>query len=146
MVSSRRRLNVSSIKILFHCSFNLFLCFTNTVTSFEKCDPCPDSAKCVPAIQCPAHLNMKKQPQMCDLPGSGRTHGLCCTTKQNHTSKDFFKKHEKFRSNNAHLVNDVFHDAKMEFKTMIHRERNRKLIGTESKISQPDHFHQMVFG
>lgn len=120
--------------------------FYHTVTSFQKCDPCPTNIECVPAIQCPAHIRMTKQPQLCDLPGSGTTHGLCCTTRQNHTSKDFFKKHEKLRSNDANLVDNVLRDAKMEFKMMIHKERNHRPVFVENRIVEPDHFHQMVFG
>lgn len=89
---------------------------------------------------------MSKQPQLCDLPGSGRTHGLCCTSKQNHTTKDFFIKHSKLRSNDDDLVHDVFRDAKMEFKMMTHREENHKPIEISSSVNHPGDFHQMVFG
>lgn len=88
-------------------------------------------------------------PQLCDLPGKGKTHGLCCTTKQNHTTKDFFKKHSKMRANNNHqLVNNVVHDAKMEFKVAMHKEKNHKPTARNREIGiiEPDFFHQMVFG
>lgn len=54
---------------------------------FKKCDPCPIGVHCVPHIQCPAHVTMKKieRPQTCELKGG--SHGLCCTTGQNHSSK-----------------------------------------------------------
>lgn len=47
---------------------------------FKKCDPCPNDIKCVPTIQCPAHVRMNdsNKPQICDLPHGG--HGFCCTT------------------------------------------------------------------
>lgn len=82
---------------------------------------------------------------MCDLPGSGNTHGLCCTTKQSHVSKDFAKKHQKLRSKTSNLVKDSLRNAKMEFKMMMHKERNHKVMG-KSRDFDPDHFHQMVFG
>lgn len=125
-------------------SFVIFFSFV-AVTSFQKCDPCPKGVKCVPAIQCPAHLKMSKSPQMCDLPGAGSTHGLCCTTKQSHVAKDFSKTHGKFRSKNANLVKDSLRNAKMEFKMMMHKERNHKAMGRARDFG-PDHFHQMVFG
>lgn len=57
----------------------------------KKCDPCPTGIKCVPHIQCPAHLKMDKKmrPQVCEL--NGGKHGLCCTSGQNHTGKAFEK-------------------------------------------------------
>ncbi|CRK86945.1 CLUMA_CG000762, isoform A [Clunio marinus] len=113
-------------------------------TSFEKCDPCPSIAKCVPAIQCPAHLHMSTKPQMCDLPGNGKVHGLCCTTKQNHTANNF-KKHAKLRSND--VLDHVVQDAKMEFKMLKNRERAHETFEEEGNgITEPDFFHQMVFG
>lgn len=120
----------------------------NKVTSFQKCEPCPKTAKCVPAIQCPAHLRMSKLPQLCDLPGKGNTHGLCCTTKQSHTTKDFFKKHSKMRASSNKLVDIVAHDAKMEFKMAMHKEKNHlpRARSRDNGITEPDFFHQMVFG
>lgn len=131
-----------------HSIVSHFSFVPNTVTSFQKCDPCPKNAKCVPAIQCPAHLRMTKKPQQCDLPGNGKTHGLCCTTKQNHTANDFFKNHVKMRSYDHNLVSNVVRDAKMEFKMTMHKERNHKPVARsrENGITQPDFFHQMVFG
>lgn len=120
--------------------------FINTVTSFSKCDPCPKQAKCVPAIQCPAHLRMSKKPQLCDLPGSKRTHGLCCFTKQNHTSKDFFKK-GKPRANEKNVLENLSKDAKAKFRSMMSREWNQvsPRVKAENMV-EPDFFHQMVFG
>lgn len=120
------------------------------VTSFQKCGSCPKSEACVPAIQCVAHLKMSKQPQMCDLPGNSGTHGLCCSTKQNHTSSDF-KKTLKLRSNDKHLKNDVIHEAKMEFKIAMHNEEHHRSSQespptSRSNLIEPDFFHQFVFG
>ncbi|GAB0100154.1 Chorion peroxidase [Sergentomyia squamirostris] len=49
-------------------------------------EPCSPGIRCVPPIQCPAHVNLntEEKPKPCELPGSG--HGLCCTTGQNHTA------------------------------------------------------------
>lgn len=92
-------------------------------------------------------MHMSKQPQLCDLPGKGKVHGMCCTTKQNHTSNDYFKQHGKSRSgSDSHLVNNVLREAKMEFKMMMHKERNHKATERKSRLIEPDHFHQMVFG
>lgn len=89
---------------------------------------------------------MSKQPQLCDLPGNRKTHGLCCFTKQNHTSKDFFKNHGKLRVSDRHMVESVIRDAKMEFKAMMRSEKNHKLLGATGRSFHPDFFHQMVFG
>ncbi|EDW32662.1 GL18268 [Drosophila persimilis] len=60
---------------------------TSTVTSglLKKCLPCT-GVKCVPQIQCPAHVRMKshEKPQICDLPAG--KFGYCCQTGQNHTA------------------------------------------------------------
>ena len=89
---------------------------------------------------------MSKQPQLCDLPGNSKTHGLCCNTKQNHTSKDFFKKGGKLRSSDQHMVNNVVRDAKAEFRTMMNSERNNRMLDKTENTFEPDFFHQMVFG
>lgn len=54
---------------------------------FKKCDPCALGIRCVPAIQCPAHVRMGTlgKPQICDLPHGG--HGYCCTTGRNFTNR-----------------------------------------------------------
>jgi hypothetical protein len=82
---------------------------------------------------------------MCDLPGNGKTHGLCCTTNQNHTSKEFLTKNVKHRANSQQTVNAAIKDAKMEFKMMMHKERNH-MERAQPAIIEPDFFHQMVFG
>jgi peroxidase len=92
---------------------------------------------------------MSKQPQMCDLPGNSGTHGLCCSTKQNHTTSDFKK--SKLRSSNSHMLNDVIHEAKMEFKIAMHVEEHHRpspssRVANEPNLIQPDFFHQLVFG
>lgn len=55
---------------------------------FAKFDPCPGAIKCVPPIQCPAHIQMVEgsKPQPCELP-DGSSHGLCCTTGYNHSGE-----------------------------------------------------------
>lgn len=50
---------------------------------------CPKGIECVPAIRCPAHLNMldSERPVVCSLNGIPR--GLCCKTGQNHTTDGY---------------------------------------------------------
>lgn len=77
---------------------------------FKKCDPCPKGVRCVPSIECPAHVRMKpnEKPQICDLPHGG--HGYCCTSGRNHTKSD----HRKWRqilyryNENALFSNIIF--------------------------------------
>ncbi|KAH8248259.1 hypothetical protein KR038_009704 [Drosophila bunnanda] len=56
-----------------------------TSALLKKCSPCV-GVKCVPKIQCPAHVRMEshEKPQICDLP-AGKL-GYCCQTGQNHTA------------------------------------------------------------
>jgi hypothetical protein len=100
----------------------------------------------VPAIQCPAHLRSPKKHQLCDLPGNGKTHGLCCTTKQNHTtSEEQNKKMPSLRESE----NEIFHEATHEFDSIMHEQVNQKQVpqkGDDFHGSEPDFFHQMVFG
>jgi hypothetical protein len=87
---------------------------------------------------------MSKQPQLCDLPGKGKTHGLCCFTKQNHTSKDFFSKHGKLRTSDRHIMDSVIREAKVELKML--RNSEKKAAAVTGRSFEPDFFHQMVFG
>lgn len=145
MASFHRKSNVSDHFQISHC-LQLIVLFS-TVTSFQKCEPCSSEAKCVPAIQCPAHIRMTKQPPLCDLPGNSNTHGLCCTTNQNHTSNDFSKSHTKSRSGTAsHVITDAMREAKMEYRMMMHKERNHKSFERSGRLINPGHFHQQVFG
>lgn len=89
---------------------------------------------------------MSKQPQLCDLPGNGKTHGLCCTSKQDHVSADFVKTHGMLRSKDGIHMEDMFREASMEFKMMLNREKIHRPVILDRRITGPDHFHQMVFG
>lgn len=78
-----RRHNRFPIEIL---NFFLLSFCTLPVNSnfFKKCDPCPTGIRCVPALQCPAHVRSPHhKPQLCDLPHGG--HGYCCTSGRNFT-------------------------------------------------------------
>jgi hypothetical protein len=104
----------------------------------------------VPAIQCPAHLRMSKTPQLCDLPGSDlhKTHGLCCTSKQNHTANDMKKlTTSNLRSSEG---NEIFHEATHEFDAIMHDQVHQPKPSpqkvTDFRPTEPDFFHQMVFG
>lgn len=57
---------------------------------FVKYAACPKSVKCVPPIQCPAHVQMDAadKPQPCELP-DGASHGFCCTTGFNHSGESW---------------------------------------------------------
>lgn len=112
------------------------------VTSFGKCEKCSKDAKCVPPIQCPAHRKMSNAPQLCDLPGGGTNHGLCCTSGQNHTTQDFFNS-KKPRAGPARtgLLKEIFHDARTKFKSIM---RNANNFAVDR--GQPDFFHHAMFG
>lgn len=70
----------TDVNDFFFIQFPRFLRLTVNQNFFQKCEPCPKGIKCVPTIQCPAHVRMKgpSKPQICDLPHGG--HGFCCTT------------------------------------------------------------------
>lgn len=115
----------------------------STPQILEKCDPCPMNIKCVPHIQCPAHVAMKhnQQPQMCELPGG--THGLCCTTGQNHTNKLHFSK-ERFANLNIipEVMNKLVDEARSAFSSLLRQERSYSPL---NQPGQPEHIHNMVF-
>jgi len=128
-------------------------CHQHPVSTFEKFDRCPKHATCVPPIQCPAYLRMSHHPQLCSLPGVAKGHGLCCTTKQNHTTKNFFKKNLKSRTNERHMLDHVLHDAQQEFQMVMHQEAQHKQQATAKSLATersfllpPDFFHHLVFG
>lgn len=58
---------------------------------------CPSDIKCVPPIQCPAHLKMidSERPVVCSLYGDYK--GFCCLTGQNHTTESYVKELESKR-------------------------------------------------
>lgn len=97
---------------------------------------------------------MSKQPQMCDLPGGTGTHGLCCSTKQNHTTSDFFKNRKSSRASaiSKNLMSDVINEAQMEFKIAMHNEKHHRKSSKEPQptartfLIQPDFFHHLIFG
>lgn len=94
----------------------------------------------MPPVQCPAHLKMSHPPQLCDLPGGGSNHGLCCTSGQNHTTKDFF--HPKgSRIGSAGLLKEIFHEARIKLRSMMHNKND-----FFSGRGQPDFFHHAMFG
>lgn len=91
---------------------------------------------------------------MCDLPGGEGTHGLCCSSKQNHTTSDFFKNRK--RSNHArsrHVMDEVIQEAEIEFKVTMHNEKHHRMANKKTEnpserhfLVQPDFFHHLIFG
>lgn len=108
----------------------------------KKCDPCPKDIKCVPHIQCPAHVVMKShKPQLCELPGG--THGLCCTTGQKHTNKLHFSKERIANLNNIpEVINKLVDEARLTFASLLKQERKYLPL---NQPGQPEFIHNMVF-
>lgn len=109
----------------------------------EKCKPCPNGIKCVPYVQCPAHVTMKndKHPQMCALKDG--THGLCCTTGQKHIDTKHtgsFRDSENRAS--PSLMSLIVEEAKSELNSLIHSEA---MIADNIQRGQPEFAHNMVF-
>lgn len=91
---------------------------------------------------------MPKHPQLCDLPGNSRTHGLCCTSKQNHTTHEN-KKKTSSGSVRAADESEIFHEATHEFDSFVHEQLQQRQISHKPAVVngiEPDFFHQMVFG
>ncbi|XP_063704603.1 chorion peroxidase [Culicoides brevitarsis] len=67
---------------------------------------CPHGVKCVPPIQCPAHLKManNEHPVVCNLYGEYR--GFCCATLQNHTT-EFYLKQLKTEKEQKRFIRDI---------------------------------------
>lgn len=107
-----------------------------TPSILKKCDECPTGIKCVPQIQCPAHVRMLKheKPQICDLPGE--QFGFCCVTGQNHTAKSA---KERFAlSNPIHI--SIIEEARIKFSKLID---DSQFISVPRR--NPEFLHHMVF-
>lgn len=103
----------------------------------KKCDECPKGIKCVPQIQCPAHVRLAahEKPQICDLPGG--KFGYCCVTGQNHTftsNKERFAFHQGF-----HI--SIIEEGRQKFADMMNQHTQSVNIPRE----RPDFMHHMVF-
>lgn len=92
---------------------------------------------------------MDKHPQLCDLPGKGKMHGLCCTSKQNHTSKDFHKHSSSPRHFSHSFFENIFHEASHEFNTVMndqgHHHQQQSHHPPKEHIFEPDFFHHAMF-
>ncbi|EDW83073.1 uncharacterized protein Dwil_GK22657 [Drosophila willistoni] len=106
-----------------------------------KCRPCTDGIKCVPQIQCPAHVRMdsKQKPQICDLPAG--KFGYCCQTGQNHTVT---KNQDKARVAQVDIPSflppQVLEEARLNFQKLMH---NVAQIPVHRGL--PDFTHGIVF-
>lgn len=89
---------------------------------------------------------MPKRPQLCDLPGNSLTHGLCCTSKQNHTAFSHDSSNKKTSSARAANENEIFHEATHEFDAIMHEQLHPAQRKRPINSIEPDFFHQMVFG
>ncbi|XP_034116256.1 chorion peroxidase [Drosophila albomicans] len=105
----------------------------------KKCKPCID-VKCVPQIQCPAHVRMKghEKPPICDLPAG--KFGYCCRSGQNHTAGDQSKERRVFRPLPSILPAAVLEDARISFKNLMHDVAEMKV-----HRGLPDFTHGLVF-
>ncbi|KAH8359774.1 hypothetical protein KR093_008713, partial [Drosophila rubida] len=104
----------------------------------KKCKPCID-VKCVPQIQCPAHVRMKghEKPPICDLPAG--KFGYCCRTGQNHTAGEQSKERGAFKAL-LPLPLAVLEDARISFKNLM-----RDVAKMKVHRGQPDFAHGIVF-
>ncbi|KAM8706014.1 hypothetical protein ACLKA7_010326 [Drosophila subpalustris] len=107
---------------------------------FKKCKVCID-VKCVPQIQCPAHVRMKghEKPQICDLPAG--KFGYCCRTGQNHTAGEEQKSKERRMSFPSILPPDVLEEARQSFQHLMHGVAHQMQVHR----GQPDFIHGIVF-
>lgn len=69
----------------------IFNCVTVSPELFDEPKSCPTGIRCVPPIQCPAHLKMieSERPVVCSLHRDYK--GFCCMTGQNHTTELYLK-------------------------------------------------------
>ncbi|EDV91128.1 GH17282 [Drosophila grimshawi] len=105
----------------------------------EKCKPCKVGIKCVPQIQCPAHVRMgqHEKPQVCDLPAG--KFGFCCETGQNHTAHESKERRSAFP---AILPPDVLEEARKNFEQLMHGVAHLQI---PVQRGHPDFIHGIVF-
>ncbi|CAG9120742.1 unnamed protein product [Plutella xylostella] len=53
----------------------------------EPCDACPRHGKCVPRVQCPAHLRHNSYNPLCHIGGQRGLVGVCCFTGSRHAAE-----------------------------------------------------------
>ncbi|XP_055713845.1 chorion peroxidase isoform X2 [Phlebotomus papatasi] len=110
-----------------------------------KYDPCPSTVRCVPPIQCPAHVNLppEQKPHPCEL-SNGLGHGLCCTTGQNHTAQKT-QKHHHLHHHGAREVSlaELMSKARDQFVGL----QRRALLAKAHKIKpgNPEFAHNSLF-
>ncbi|BFG00490.1 chorion peroxidase [Drosophila madeirensis] len=112
----------------------------STATSglLKKCLPCT-GVKCVPQIQCPAHVRMEshEKPQICDLPAG--KFGYCCQTGQNHTVPRSASR-ERRSDFPSFLSPDVLDEARRNFEHLMHG-----VAQIPVRRGLPDFSHGIVF-
>ncbi|XP_059614078.1 chorion peroxidase [Phlebotomus argentipes] len=110
-----------------------------------KYDPCPHNVRCVPPIQCPAHVNLPaaEKPRPCEL-ASGSGHGLCCTTGQNHTGQKS-QAHHHLHHHKARSVSlsELIREAKSQLVGM----QQTAMLARSHKIEpgNPEFAHNSLF-
>lgn len=116
-----------------------FVGFTELVTPsiLKKCDDCPNNIRCVPPIQCPAHVRLAahEKPQVCDLPGG--KYGYCCVTGQNHTYKS---NKERFAFHDG-LHFSIVEEGRKKYSNMMSHHSSSQHVSRD----RPDFIHNMVF-
>lgn len=108
-----------------------------TPSILKKCDECPNQIRCVPPIQCPAHVRLSKdkKPQTCDLPGE--KFGYCCLTGQNHTQKS---KKERFAFHEGIHFSIIAEGRKKFANIMSHHS-----FSQDVSRDRPEFIHNFVF-
>lgn len=123
------------------CTF-IAIYYIETVTSglLEKCKTCVD-VKCVPQIQCPAHvrMNVHEKPQICDLPAG--KFGYCCHTGQNHTVREDNK--ERRAAVPSFLPADVLDEARKRFAQLMHEVAQMPVHRGNPDFAHGIAFHSM---
>ncbi|KAH8276325.1 hypothetical protein KR026_011884 [Drosophila bipectinata] len=106
----------------------------------KKCRPCKLGIKCVPQIQCPAHVRMEshEKPQICDLPAG--KFGYCCQTGQNHTAPRPASAKERRSGLPAILSPSVLEEARRNFEHLMHG-----VAQIPVRRGFPDFAHGLVF-
>ncbi|KAH8383684.1 hypothetical protein KR009_010037 [Drosophila setifemur] len=107
----------------------------------KKCLPCIEGVKCVPQIQCPAHVRMEshEKPQICDMPAG--KFGYCCQTGQNHTAPRVeFSVKERRSSFPSILPLSVLDEARLNFEHLMHG-----VAQIPVRRGFPDFAHGLVF-
>ncbi|XP_055377665.1 chorion peroxidase isoform X2 [Condylostylus longicornis] len=101
---------------------------------------CPKNLRCVPQIQCPAHVLMKpeEKPLKCNLPFG--KHGFCCTTGQSHTSFNNSRIKREIYNLNYNSLNYIKEARSRIADMMASTSQTAKVI-----VGHPGYYHGFMF-